>query len=468
MAGNEKPLLLGGGQIRVAGRFAGEVTNCYVEKTTNKVQHQTNFGLEYRTDHVLAITTGYNLGFTMQRINPENANLLVGAPGFSAIGPDRSLPGDRRDISLIGYGLNRLLYNEQPKLTYDENSKGVWSPLLYPIAAPLSTGIGAPIITMSNQDFLGTALAYYCYVVTIQRAGGATTVSLPSNMEFVPSNATPPGHEALLLTLRAPSGTTYLITDEISVYRIACTRDAITGEFSFTGAFTTLHGSGVGTDTGWETVAIGVATAPNFWRINGDNTAGGDFFGVDMYMDTTVVGGIALAVTAITVSTYDADHTPSVPALTVKTWPTDFVFEQNRFGGGAIKLTKGSTIPHASIVSVDYYYDTTLVRELPLIGLGRNPVVPVTLEILFPDNYSKMIWHFYKAQINTNFRLATNETDWMGVDFTGETIDASDIYPRFGFGYLQFSGPIISLINQFGNMPFGTHNELSANQTTYA
>ena len=80
-----------------------------------------------------------------------------------------------------------------------------------------------------------------------------------------------------------------------------------------------------------------------------------------------------------------------------------------------------------------------------------------------------MIWHFYKFQVNSDMSIATSDTDWMNQDFTGETLDASSQYPRYGFGYMQLVGPITDTIREFGNQPYdGLINALGANQTNYA
>lgn len=471
--GNEKPLLLGGGQIRVAGRFAGNVTGCYVDKAVNKATHQTNFGLEFRTDHVLAISSAYNLGFTMMDINPENANLMLGAPGFNAVPTDRSLPGERRDLTLLNYGQNRMQYVEETKLKLDIDGKAVWSPLIYPIAAANAGALASPIISVTNQAFSGAVGSYLAYCFAVRNTGAASTQSLPSNIEFTPFTAGAPGHEALLGALVPPQGTTYINTDEFSIYQATVTRDPVTQEWDFSG------GSGMelvdvavpaGTDTGFDWVALGVPVAGspnNGWLIDGDSTSG-TFYGVDWYGDTmTTSTAIPPSMVPITVKTYDPISTPSVPLYVTMTWLVDFMYEQNRYAGGSVKTTYGSRILHADTCNISYYYDAAQVREMPLIGMGQNPIIPMTLEIVYPDNRSKMIWHFFKVQINTNMRLATNENDWMGVDFTGETLDASDIYPRYGFGYVQFTGPIIDLIKEFGNIPFGNTEALSLNQTSF-
>lgn len=480
MPGNEKPLLLGDGHIRMAGQFIGNISNAYVDKAVVKATHQTNYGLEYRTDHVLAISTAYNLGFTMMDINPENVNLLLGSPGFSAVPTDRSLPGERRDISLLSYGLNRMQFTEETKLKLDVDSKALWSPLTYPIAAANAGALVSPIISMSNQAFAGSVVSYQAYCVLIQNAADPTTQSLPSNIEFVPFNEGPPGHEALLLVLKSPYGHVYVNTDEISIYMADVARDPITKEWDFssgTGMNNVFPLISALTDTGWmnEALSVPVAGSPtDGWLIDGDSTSG-TFFGVDLYGDTGTSDGasgpaVAIPTSAvpILIQTYASDSIPSSQKLTDAVWLVDFMYEQERYAGGSVKLTKNSTITHATTCRITYFYDAAQVRELPLIGMGQNPVIPITLDIVYPNGKGKMIWNFYKAQINTNMRMATNANDWWGVDFTAETLDASDLYPRYGFGFVQYTGDLINSIKDHGNIPFGNTVELGTNQSQFA
>ena len=122
-----------------------------------------------------------------------------------------------------------------------------------------------------------------------------------------------------------------------------------------------------------------------------------------------------------------------------------------------------------TVCKVDYTYDIGRLRELPLDASGRNPILPVTLEVLFPDLDSKLIWHFFRAQVNTNLRFATSDTDWYGQDFTCETLDDSNIHPAFGFGYIQLVGDnIVEEIQQYNNIPYGITRLLEENQTSYA
>lgn len=108
MTQDKKTLQLGGGLICAHGRHVGQISGAYVERSVDKVRHDTNFGLEYKTDHVIAIKTGYNVGWTFGEVQPGAMNLLLGSPGYGAVPWDRSLPGERRNPRLLTYSASRV------------------------------------------------------------------------------------------------------------------------------------------------------------------------------------------------------------------------------------------------------------------------------------------------------------------------------------------------------------------------
>jgi hypothetical protein len=241
--------------------------------------------------------------------------------------------------------------------------------------------------------------------------------------------------------------------DMFSIYFATCTYSPTTREFTFTGPFqrlTEFHNSRL-----------------SYYTPNAD----GSYTIVDNSDSTPIPLRPVCVVAAIEPPIPCTVTYPlaGVGTPTAASFPEDFLYEVTKEGGGALKISGSAVLTSGVPVTVTYWYDINTIRELPLIGSGTNPIVECDLEILFPDQESKMIWHFYKLQVNSDMRIATAETDWMGVDFAGQTLDASEIYPRYGFGYLQLIGPIAEEIVQYGNQPYdGLVNALAANQTSYA
>lgn len=448
-------LVLGGGRVRADGRMVGQVRGCYVDRAVSKAMHDTNFGLEFKTDHVLAIKTAFTLGWTFEEVQPINANMLVGQPGYSIVPFDRSLPGLRRTPDLLQYGTTRQQYVEYPRLFQDDPSKGnprnVWSPLLYPLAAQNSEAHGTPVsLSIINKDFNGTLLGYVAFIVVTSTAGA--DVSMPSPIEIVPYSA---AADKLRLTFfpGANPGTTY------TLYRCDAVRQT-NGEFQL-----------AVTDVDMKIITAFTNEVFPAANPDGSYTVEQNALLVDLTCNNPQ--GAGTPTIPIVVESYDATD----GSFQTCRWPRDFLYEVNDGGGGKIRATPltqlgeaaAITNLHGRNVKVTYWYDIARVRELPLHASGENPIVEVTLEILFPDQESKMIWHFYRVQVNGNMRIAVNETDWMGVDFTAETLDASNVYPKYGFGYMQLVGPIVDEIHAYGNQPFdGIREALGNNMTHYA
>jgi len=452
MTVSKPSLMLGGARIRVYDREVGQVRNPYVERAVTKASHDTNYGLEFRTDHVIAIKTAYTIGWTFEEMQPPNANMLVGAPGYSIVPVDRTLPGGRVSPALLAYGTTRRVYTEYVRMLRDRTDvgllvgasspPGVWHGLLYPVATA-ATGAMEPIqISAYNIDYNGGTPAKWI-AICIGVRDGTGAESLPSNIEYLPLSAV---DDDITLTWTLVGSNSVPASGKYWAYLGDVTRDAVTGQFSHTTAFLDLTGH---TDAAWPAA-------------NPDGT----------YTITFKANVVQLAkepICPITVSGFD----DTTQAYVAGSWPEDFQYEPRRRGGGQVRLSPTSTLDTANTggkdLKVDYYYDISRIRELPLDASGRNPILPVTLEVLFPDLDSKMIWHFFRAQVNTNLRFAVNETDWYGQDFTCETLDDSNLHPAYGFGYIQLVGDnIVDEIQKYNNIPFGISQVLGENQTSYA
>ena len=124
MTVSKPSLMLGGAHIRINNREVGQVRSPYVERAVTKASHDTNYGLEFKTDHVIAIKTAYTIGWTFEEMQPPNANLLVGSPGYSIVPVDRTLPGGRISPALLSYGTTRRLYTEYVRAIRERGDSG--------------------------------------------------------------------------------------------------------------------------------------------------------------------------------------------------------------------------------------------------------------------------------------------------------------------------------------------------------
>lgn len=445
-------LMLGGARIRAYDREVGQVRGSYVERAVTKASHDTNFGLEFKTDHVIAIKTAYTVGWTFEEMQPPNANLLVGAPGYSIVPVDRTLPGKRISPALLSYGQTRRLYTEYVRMLRDRTNvytgshaaPGVWHNLLYPIATA-ATGAEVPVqISAYNVDYTGGTISAW-KAMCIGVKDGTGPESLPSNIEYVPLSA---ADDDITLTwmIDKAAGGTVPTTGKYTLYMCVVTHDDVTGMFTFTGPPVSMTGH---VDAAWPTA-------------NGDGT-------YTITFKANIVALSAEPTCPITVSYFD----DTTQLWVAGEWPTDFQYNTKVKGNGQVRLSTTSALDTTgtggTVCKVDYYYDIARIRELPLDASGRNPILPITLEVLFPDMDSKMIWHFFRAQVNTNMRFATSDNDWYGQDFTCETLDDSNQHPAYGFGYIQLVGDnIVDEIQQYNNIPFGIAQVLGENQTTYA
>lgn len=446
MTQDKKTLLLGGGLIRAHGRHVGQITGAYVERSVDKVRHDTNFGLEYKTDHVIAIKTGYNLGWTFQEVQPGAMNLLLGSPGYGAVPWDRSLPGERRSPRLLSYSASRRLHTEHPRMLLDDDDIGVWYPLTYPIAM---ANVNAEVpfrIQMDNTSIAGGVVGYRAFIVIHAEAAGANP-SICSNIEFVPYSTYL--SENMQLTMYHDG--VMNAADTYSIYAADVTRHA-NGEFEFTSSFCELVAF-------QDQVVAGLQADGRTYVIAANGVA------------------IPLMVSSAVATSGCSPWTPPINISQYGTWngaevttqfPQDWIFEDSYEGSGKIKLSYNSGLTDGEVLKAVYWYDVADVRELPLAPSGANPIIELDLEILFPDMESKMLWHFYRAQINSGTRFSPNEADWTGMDFVAETLDASDRYPRYGFGYMQLIGPICAEILEWGNFPFGIEKTLASNQNSFA
>ena len=285
--------------------------------------------------------------------------------------------------------------------------------------------------------------------VCIGVADGTGPESLPSNIDYFPLTA---AGDTITLTWapgrnRSTGGTDTLSTPKYWLYGCAVTRDAITGQFVHSTPMVNLTGH----------VAASWPTA------NGDGT-------YTITFDANIVALTKEPVIPITVSIFD----DATQLWKDGEWLVDFQYEARKNGGGQVRLAPTSTVLDPSgtgghLLKVSYYYDISRIRELPLDASGRNPILPITMDVLFPDMDSKLIWHFFKCQVNTNLRFAVSENDWYGQDFTCETLDDSNIHPAYGFGYIQVVGEaLVDEIHKYNNLPYGLERVLSENQTMYA
>jgi len=453
MTHSKKALPLLTGQARVYGRHVGQVRNIRIDRRVGKAAHETNYGLEFKTDHVIAIRTAYSVGFTFEEIQPANANLMLGAPGYGMVPVDRTMPGLRRTPAMLAYGTTRRQFTETAQLYLDDvHSLGVLNELMYPIVPQNSAAISAPEIAVINNDFTGTIVGYYAVVVSGSGAARANE-SLPSNIEIVPYSSV---EDTFTITYKhgTVQGTHW------NVYLSTMKPKSGVGH-SFLGGFKLM-------DNFTSIIWGGLTEVTN---ADGTITLIGDGEAVDpvtLEFDPAGDGavGVGVPVTPIDVLYYHA----TTGALTSAVWCVDFHYDGAYKGGSMVKIAKGSELlASGQPVEIVYWYDVLTMRELPLDASGRSPVVPMTFEYLFPDQESKIIWHFYRVQINSDLSFAANEGDWSGMDFQGETLDATDLYPNYGFGYMQIMGPLAAEIKEFGNIPWnGEYEALSDNQTSYA
>lgn len=442
MAQDKKGLALGGGMVKTYGRFVGQVLDVYVEREISKAEHTTNVGIEYTRDYVLPIMSGVNVGWVFQEIVPFNANFMLGQPGYRAIPSDRRLSNP--PIAPGTFGDYSLPYSEYPTLGLSLEGIPMWAPLTHPM---YNINPGAAAIPTScyatNQETPSTIVGYWGFTASALHTG-ATNESNCCNIHVAPEYSATD-----VFTVRVNLDDSHIAGDEIRVYYFA---------YAYNNALRSYYGTYV---TSALADLDGIGTTETILSA-GDITAGY----VDIDVDTTYarVSGVPKVWATVT----------SPDEVTSYSWLTDYDIDPSYRTGSQIRKSANpsSAIPDWGSVKVNYYYNGNEVVEAPLVQTdGRNPIIPITVIYPFPDNQSKMIFEIPRVQVKSNFRIAVNERDWMGIPFAGQALDASDIYPDYPYGWLQFTGPIATRVAEQGNIPWGlgiTGYDLGAQQTTHA
>jgi hypothetical protein len=447
-------LRLGDGRIWAADRFVGQVSGASIEQAITEIEHDTNFGLEYFTDHILTIKRGFTISWMFGEVTSDNANMCIGMPGYSGVPWDRSLPGPRMSPNLVADSMYVHQFSQPMNLYLDPDGIGNWSPLMHPICNPDkdSLDLEIPEIAVNNIDYTGTPAGYVAWCVTGKADSDTALESLPSNIVITPySNASDDVEITVHCDQSAPSEP---VTDIFNVYRAPVTKLA-NGQYQFDGPFELL--------TDFEDYDPGTA-AFEFQIVGYTGALLACDSGQTTGSEPPIPVALASAATGLRVET-EGDE---IAFATAYSWPEDFQYEVLEKGAGQVKLSPGSSIPEGLPLKATFYYNTLSYREAPLASSGVQPIIPITLDILFPDNESRMIWTFFKARVLSNFTFASGANDWQGMSMSCRTIDASNKYPKYGYGYLQIHGPIADSISEYGNRPYGVSKILGSNQTSYA
>lgn len=443
MAQDKKGLALGGGMVKTHGRFVGQVLDVFVEKEISKAEHTTNIGIEYTRDYVLPIMSGVNVGWVFQEIVPFNANFMLGMPGYRMVPTDRQLSNP--PINPGTFGDFGLTYTEYPTLGLSLEGIPMWSPLTYHMYNPdPSAPVPAASNITKNDESPGPIVNYFGFTATALDPTKAYESTL-CNIHVVPAYGATDD-----FTVRVNLASTHVSGEHIRVYYFNYAYYAPTRSYYGTYAASSLADlDGLGaTET-----TLGA----------GDITAGY----VDIVVDTTharVAGTPPLPFVDVV----------SPDGLTAYVWLDDYDFDPVYRTGSQIRKSgnPSSAIAAWDTVKITYYYNANDVVEAPIVQTdGTNPVIPITIIYPFPDNRSKMIFEIPRVQVKTNFRIAMNERDWMGIPFSGQALDASDIYPDYPYGWLQFTGPIADRVREQGNIPWGIGQvgyDLGADQTSFA
>lgn len=443
MAQDKKGLALGGGMVKTYGRYVGQVLDVYVEREVSKAEHMTNVGIEYTRDFVLPIMSGVNVGWVFQEIVPFNANFMLGQPGYRMVPTDRKLANPA--VAPGTFGDFGLTYDEYPTLGISLEGIPMWSPLTHNMYNPNPSAPAPAASVVAKNDEVPSAIAGYW--------GFTCTVSDPTDTHessFCNIHVVPNYGATDVFTVRVNLASTHVATEIVKVYYYAynynTSQRAYYGTYAANG-LADLDGIG-----GVNTVLAG-----------GDITAGY----VDISVDTAnarVAGAPPSPVVKVSDAIQSTDYQ----------WLDDFDFDPTYRTGSQIRKSANpaSAISDWETVYVQYYYNANDVVETPFVQTdGSNPVIPITVIYPFPDNQSKMIFEIPRVQIKTNFRIAVNERDWMGIPFSGMALDASDIYPDYPYGWIQFTGPIATRVREYGNIPWGIGEvgyDLTDQKTSYS
>lgn len=435
MAQDKKALHLGGARVRVAGRYVGQVMDAALERSVTKAEHMTNVDLEFRRDFILPIETRFGLRFTFGEVIPYNANLLMGMPGYRAVPLDRQLSGNV--LAPFQFTNDPRIYTEYPTLGLSVENRPIWSPLVYPMGSSASSAmlpVGA-VAAKNNSPANPGSMGFVGFFVTACEAAG-TKESILSSVALVEHNTAAAGNGDTI-TLTVTLDPSYIALNTLRVYRFAYSYYSAYGTYQGTAAANALYeySSGPAVD--------------DYVIQPGDVTAGYATLTVTA-KKALVSGNPPLPLSAVT--SYDGSET--------FVWLDDFDIMPLWKGGSAIRRTLSSVeqagasgaIEAFETVKCIYYYNGAGVAELPLgTSRGENPVVPMSLEIPMPDGQSKIYIELHRVQVNQSFTFALNERDWTGVPFTGDALDAEELFPDYPYGFWQVMGPLAERIKQGGN-----------------
>lgn len=431
MAQDKKSLHLGSARIRIAGRYVGQVSDVRLERDVSKAEHMTNVGLEFRRDHVIPVETRMGMSFTFQEIIPYNANLLFGMPGYRAIPADRRLSmGTPMEPGT--WVRDPRLYTEYPTLGMSLEGQPIWSPLVYPMCNPDLSAFSPVSISAQNQVPPNPAAVGYVgfFVTACNGVGDSTKQSIISNVAIVQHDTSAAGDgDAIKLYVQ--------LTDELAaanglrVWRF---------DYTWNATYQTYVCSSGSGDHLYDYDGLGVTE----YAITAGDVANG-YAILDATAKRTLVAASGLPPVPI-------NKVTSWDGATTMIWLEDYEIIPTYKGGAAIKRVPTGSIAEFETVICIYYYDAATVYELPLgRSGGENPVVPMQVEIPFPDGLSKIIIELHRVQVNSSATFALNERDWTGVPFVGDALDAEDLYPDYPYGFWQVMGPLAQRAVQGGN-----------------
>lgn len=444
-AGKPEQLHVGSGRLRINGMDLGQLNDAYVTRGVEKLSHMTNFTPEYGVDHVLPMSRQWGVGGRLDKpFNPQNLNLGTGAAGYSGVPYDFSLPGSRVDLDIAALGNTKRQLTGYSRLVANEDGIGIYSPLPYPISQSGNTQAQSFILTVRNVGYTGgTPLGYSAFIAVGHTSGAGANTSLPSRIEIVPYTAAADALTAYLKIDTNGSGNAQ--PTHYSLYRADAAR-LPNGQYEFTTAFTLV--------TAFTNEVLGAVPGAGYWTITQNGA-------LAPFLNNNPVAGAYSS--PITVQQYEDNNT-----LTSLVFALDYLFEWNHEAGAAIKIAPSPTTAVAGRrIKWVYWYDTLNVALLPMHTVGTNPILPVEFELVLPNKKSKIIWDFFKGQIDSSNEIRPSSQDWTGSNLDIMALDASDVYPNWGYGRIIVIGELTEEIMNYANFGFGSEQTLLANQTTH-
>lgn len=465
MAQDKKALHLGGGRIHVGGRNCGQVSNIQLRRDVTKAEHMTNTHPEFRRDFVLPIESRVGLRWMFGEVNPWAANMLLGMPGYRQVPFDRTLPGGGAVApgTVPTYGLE---WDQRPTLAASMDNKPIWASLVHPVdtgvpgTPPAPTHITANNLTAPPQPPAVTYVGFFASVL----AAGLTEESMMKGAAIVPLydiGGTVNTVKVIIgLTDNAweiPEGDNKGAHDAtmfVRLYRFDYTKDADTGMFQGTSdgvanAIQALDGAGLIT----EEIITAAELAQGYKEIT-------------LTLDTfPLVTGLPVVKNYFRATDVDGNNL---------VWLDDYEILPFWNGGAAIRKAATYTtltgLEPWDMIYCYYTYDGGQIVEAPIGLRGENPVVPIVVELPYPDGRSKIIIEIPRMQVNNSATFAPNERDWTGLDFDGDALDASDEFPDFPYGWIQFRGPMATRIIKGGNVLWGESQSypLGTGRTQYS